>query len=121
MKFIRKHQKGIPVQMFSCEFSKLSHNTFFKEPFGWLLLYKHSLSLLSYQNLSPFQKQCHTHFLTEYFFRIICRLKTKVSSIFKTLSQRPILNAVKHLGGAFLAKIVNSLTPLGIFAKKALL
>ena len=34
--------------MFSCEFYEISHNTFIKEPFGWLLLHKW---------LSCFQKQ----------------------------------------------------------------
>ena len=96
-KFTRKHQKNIPLQMFSGEFCEISHNTFFKEPFGRLLLHKHSLYLLFYHDLSPFQKLCRTFFLAEYFFGLICRLGTKVSSICKTLSQKPIFNLVKHL------------------------
>ena len=100
-KFTRKHQKEIPVQMFSCEFCKLSHNTFFKEPFGRLLLHKHSLCLLSYHDPLPFQKRCHAHFLAQCFFDLICRLGKKVSSIFKTLSQKRIFNPVKHLGWSF--------------------
>ena len=97
-KFTRKHQKGILVQMFSCEFCEISHNIFFKEPFEGLLLHKHSLCFQSYHDFSPFQKQCHTYFLAEYFPRIVCRLKTKVSTILKTLSLKPIFNLVKHLG-----------------------
>ena len=97
-KFTRKYQKDIPLQMFSCEFCEISHNTFFKEPFGRLLLHKHSLCLLSYHDLSPFQKRCRTFFLAEYFFGLICRLGTKVSSICKILIQKPIFNLVKHLG-----------------------
>ena len=103
-KFTRKHQKDIPLQMFSCEFCKISHNTFFKEPLGRLLLHKHLLSLLSYHDLSPFQKRCRTFFLAEYFFGLICRFKTKMSSICKTLSQKPIFNLSDIWDGAFLAK-----------------
>ena len=117
-KFTRKHQKDIPLQMSSCEFCEISHNTFFKEPFGRLLLCKHSLCLLSYHYLLPFQKRCRPFFLAEYFFGLICRLGTKVSSICKTLSQKPIFNLVKHLGRSFSCEKVNSSTLLGIFAKK---
>ena len=87
--------------------------------FGRLLLHKHSLCLLSYHDLSPFQKRCRIFFLAEYFFGLICRLGTKVSSICKTLSQKPIFNLVKHLGWSFSCEKFNSSTPLGIFAKKA--
>ena len=69
-KFTRKHQKEIPLLMFSCEFCNISLNTFFKEPYGRLFLHKYSLCLLSYNDLSPFQKRCHTYFLAEYFFRL---------------------------------------------------
>ena len=117
-KFTRKDQKDIPLQMFSCEFWEISHNTFFKEPFGQLLLDKHSLCLFSSHDLSPFQKRCRTFFLAKYFFGFICRLGTKVSWIYKTLSQKPIFNLVKHLGWSFSCERVNSSTPLGIFAKK---
>ena len=100
-KFTRKHQKDIPLHMFSCEFCEISYNTFFKEPLGRLLLHKHSLCLFSYHDLSPFQKRCRTFFLAEYFLGFICRLETKVSSVCKTLSQKPIFNLVKHLGWSF--------------------
>ena len=117
-KFTRKHQKYIPLQIFSSEFFEISYKTFSKEPFGRLLLHKHSLCLLSYHDLSRFHKQCHTFFLAEYFFGLIFRLGTKVSSICKTLSQKPIFNQVKHLGWNFSCEKVNSSTPLGIFAKR---
>ena len=117
-KFTRKHQKDIPLQMFSCEFCEISHNIFFKEPFGRLLLHKHSLCFFSYHDLSPFQKRCRSFFLAEYFFGFICRLGTKVSSICKTLSHKSVLNLFKHLGWSFPCEKVNSSTPLGIFAKK---
>ena len=117
-KFTRKHQKDIPLQMFSCEFCEIFHNTFFKEPFGRLLLHKHSLCLFSYHALSPFQKLCCTFFLAEYFLGFICRLGIKVSSICKTLSQKPIFDLAKYLGWSFSCEKVNSSTPLGIFAKK---
>ena len=117
-KFTRKHQNDILLQMFSCEFCKISHNTFSKEPFRRLLLNKHSLCLLSYHDLLPFQKRCRSFFLAEYFFGLICRFWRKVSSICKTLSQKPIFNLIKHLGWSFSCEKVNSSTPLGIFAKK---
>ena len=100
-KFTSKHHKGIPVQIFSCEFCEISPNTFFKEPLGRLLLHKHSLCLMSYHDLSPFQRRCHTNFLAQYFFGLICRLGTTVISIFQTLSTKPIFNQVKHLGCSF--------------------
>ena len=117
-KLTRKHQKDIPLQMFSCEFCEISHNIFFKEPFGRLLLHKHSLSLFSYHDLSPFQKRCRLFSLAEYFFCFICRLGTKVSSICKPLSQKPIFKLFRHLGWSFSCEKVNRSTSLGIFAKK---
>ena len=117
-KFTRKHQKDIPLQMFSCEFCEISHNIFFKESFRRLLLHKHALCLFSYHDLSPFQKRSRSFFLAECFFGFICRLGTKVSSICKTLSQKSIFNLFKHLGWSFPCEKVNSSTPLGIFAKK---
>ena len=111
-------KNGIPAQILYCEFSKISRNTFFKEPFGRLLLLKHSFYSLSYHDLSPFQKRCHTFFLAEYFLGFICRLVTKVSSISKTLSQKPIFNLFKHLGWCFSYEKVNSST-LRYFCKKA--
>ena len=112
-------QKEIPVQMFSCEFCEIPHNIFFKERFRRLLRYKHSLCLLSHLDFLPIQKRCHTYFLAEYFFGLICRLGTRVSSIFQALSQKSIFNPVEHLRlSFFLAKIVYSLKPLSIFAKK---
>ena len=84
--------------MFPFEFCEISHNISFKEPFGRLLLHKDLLCLLSYHDLSPFQKRYHTYFLAECFLGLTCRLGTKVSSVFKTLGQKPFLNPVKHLG-----------------------
>ena len=64
-------KKEAPAQIFSCEFCKISHNIFFKELFGQLLLHKHSFCLLSHHNFPPFQKQRHTYFRAEYFFGLI--------------------------------------------------
>ena len=112
-------KKEIPAQMFSCEFSEISDNIFFKEPFGRLLQHKHSFCLLSHHDLSHFQKRCHTYFLAEYFFGLIFTLGARVSSIFHAHSQKPIFNPVEHLRGSlFFAKIVSSLKPL-IFYKKS--
>ena len=52
----KKHQKEIPLQMFSCEFSEIFHNTFFKEPFGRLLLHKHSALFTFIQGTFAFSK-----------------------------------------------------------------
>ena len=73
--------------MFSCEFCEISHNTFVKEPFGRLLLHKHSFGFLSHHDLFFFQKRCHGYFPAKYFLDLIYRLGTRVSSIFQTLSQ----------------------------------
>ena len=73
-------KKEIQAQMFSCEFCDISHNTLFKELFRRLLLRKHSFSLLSHHDLSPFQKR-FTKFLAEYFLDLIRRLGARVSSV----------------------------------------
>ena len=105
--------------MFSCDFCEISHNTCFKELFGWLLLDKHLFCLLSHHDLLFFQKRCHTYFPVENFLGFIYRLGTKVSSIFQTLNQSPIFNLVEHLRQSFFSKIVSNLKTLNIFAKKA--
>ena len=48
------------------------------------------------------QKRCHSYFLVEYFFGLICRLRTRVSSIFQALTQKSIFNPVEHLRVSFL-------------------
>ena len=106
--------------MFSCEFCEISYNAFLKEPFGRLLLHKHSVCLFSYHDLSPFQKRCRTFFLAEYFFGFIGRLGTKVSSICKTLSQKPFFNLVKYLRWSFSCEKVNSLARLGFLQKSSI-
>ena len=114
-------KKEIPAEMFSCGFCEISRNIFFKEPCGRLLLRKHSLCLLSPMTFHLFKKKRHTYFLAQYFFGLICRLGTRVSSIFQTLCQKPIFNQVEHLRWSFFGKNINILKPLSIFAKKALL
>ena len=89
----------------------------FKEPFGRLLLHKHSFGLLSHHDLLFFQKRCHTYFPAKYFLGLIYRLGTRVSSIFQTLSQTPTTQS-NICDGAFFSKIVNSLKALSTFAKK---
>ena len=110
-------KKKFQQRCFFCEFCEISHEIFFKEPFG-RLLHKHSFCLLSQHNLVPFQKRCHAYFPAEYFLDLICRLQTRVSSILQNLSQKPIFNPVEYLWWSFFAKIVNSLKLLSIFAKK---
>ena len=70
-------------------------------------------------NFRLFKNDVAHFFLAEYFSGLICRLGKIVSSVCKTLSQKPIFNLVKHLGWSFSCEKVNSSTPLGIFAKKA--
>ena len=108
-KLTRKHQKDTPLQMFSCEFCEIFHNIFLKEPFGRLLLHKHSFCLLSKHDVWSFQKRCYTYFPAEYLLGLIYRLVTSVSSIFQTLRQKPIFNPVEHLRWRSFVKIVNNL------------
>ena len=105
--------------MFFCESSEISHNTFFKEPFGRLLLHKHSFCLLSHHELLFFQKRCHTHFPAEYFLDLTDRLGTRVSSIFQTLSKTSATQSNTCDRAFFFPKIVNNLKALSIFTKKA--
>ena len=67
LQICRAIKNQIPSQIFSCEFREISHSKLFKEPFGWLLLHKDSLYLLSHHDLSPFQKRFHIYFPTENF------------------------------------------------------
>ena len=83
--------------MFSCEFCEISQNTFFKEPFGRLLLHKH---------LSSFQK-CLTFFPAKYFLGLIWRLG-KWAQYFKPLAWSLFSTQSNICDAAFLAKIVNS-------------
>ena len=64
------------------------------------------------------QKRCHTCFPIEYFFGLICRLATRVSSIFHAVSQKSIFNQSSICDWVFLAKIVSNLNTLSIFEKK---
>ena len=114
-KFTRKHQKRDCGTDFSCEFCEISYNIFFKEPFGQLLQHKHSVCCpicLSKNDVTNI-------FWLRIYFGLICRLGTRLKSIFQALSQKPIFNPVEHLRLSFFAKIVNSLKLLSIFAKKA--
>ena len=55
------------IFLFSCELCEIFYNTFFKEPFGRLLLHKHLFCLLSHHDHLFFQKSWHTYFSVEYF------------------------------------------------------
>ena len=79
-------KKEIQAQMFFCEFWEISNKIFLKKPFGRLLLHKQSFCLLSQHDLVPFQKRSDIYFPAECFLGLICRLGTRVSSIFQTLS-----------------------------------
>ena len=62
-----------------CELCKISLNIFLKEPFGRLLLHKHSFCLLSQHDTLSSQKRSYTYFPAEYFLGLIYRLVTRVS------------------------------------------
>ena len=111
-------KKRFRYRSFLVNSAKLLTTPFLKNPFTTAAFHKHSLCLLSYHDLSPFQNRCPHIFWLSIFFGLICRLGTKVSSICRTLSQKPIFNLVKHLGWSFSCEKVNSSIPLGIFAKK---
>ena len=73
--------------MCSCGYSKISHNVFFKEPFGQLLLHKYSFCLLSYHDLMPKQKRCDTYFLAKFFFSVyFVGLEQKLAQYFTPLA-----------------------------------
>ena len=107
--------------MFSSEFCIIYHNTSFKEPVERLLLHKHSFCFQPYHSLSLFQKRCHTCFLAEYFFRLNLQAGNKsqlnISNSFK-LAFSLFSTQSSIWDEAFLMKVVNSLKPLSIFAKK---
>ena len=111
-------KKEIIAQMSSCEFYEIIHSTFLKEPFGRLLLHKHSFCLLFHQDHLFFQKGCHTYFPAKYFLLLIYRIGTRVSSMFQNLTQASIFNPVEHAQWSFLSKIIWNLKLLSIFAKK---
>ena len=71
-KFRRNTKKEILTKIFSCEFCGIFHNIFFKEPFGRLLLHKHSLCLLSHSAQWPFafSKTTSYIFSGSVFFRL---------------------------------------------------
>ena len=94
-------KKEIPAQIFSCEFLV---NNFFKDPFGRLLPHKRSFCLPSYHDLLFFEKRCHTYFPAGYFLGLICKLGTRVSSIFQTLSRHLFLTQLNICDGAFFRK-----------------
>ena len=76
--------------MFSFEFCEIFHNIIYKERAASV----EALVLFTApHDCSPFQKQCHTYFLAEYFFGLIY-----------SFSQKPIFNPVKRLQWNFFCK-----------------
>ena len=92
-----------PAQMVLCDFREVSHKTSFKKSIRWLLLQKLYVCLASRHDRSSFQKRCHTYFPSENSLGFVCRLRTRVNSIFETLSQKldayfqPSQTSVKEL------------------------
>ena len=111
----------LSTQTLSCEFCEISHNAFFKETFGRLLLYNTRSVYFPTTTFHLFRKDviCVP---AEFYLGLICILGTRMSSIFQTLSQKPesyfqlSLTSVMEL---FFAKIVSSLKLLSIFTRKA--
>ena len=102
-------KKEIPSQMFSCEFYQISSNILFKEPFERLSLDKHSFVHCRITTFRLFKNDVSHIFRLCIFFGLICRVGTRVNSILKTGSQKPIFNLVEHLRWNFFTKIVDSL------------
>ena len=70
-------KKRFRNRWFICELCKISPNIFLKEPYGQLLLHKHSFCLLSQHDASPFQKRCYTHSSAKYFLGLIYKTGNK--------------------------------------------
>ena len=89
--------------MFSCEFCKTSHNTFFIEPFGRLLLRNHSFCLLPHHGLSSFQKWRHTYFPAEYLLSLICKQGTTEVKLAMNKKKTLVLDSqfLKRIGWSF--------------------
>ena len=111
-------EKEIPAQMFCFEFCEIFHNIIYKERAASV----EALVLFTApHDCSPFQKQCHTYFLAEYFFSLIYWLGKEWAQYFKPLARSLFSTQSNVWNGTFFAKIVNSLKPLRVFAKNALL
>ena len=99
-KFTRKHQKDIPCFLVSS--AKVPITSFLKNPPDGCFCINTRFVYFPTTTFHLFKKErCRTFLLAEYFLGFICRLGTKVSSICKILSQKPIFNLVKHLGWSF--------------------
>ena len=79
---VQLYYKGFRRIYIFFEYWEISHKSFFKEPFERLLLHKHSFCLICQHDLVLSQKRCHTYFLAESFLGLICRLATRLWSIF---------------------------------------
>ena len=118
-------KKGFPAQIFLVNSAKFLITLFLKNTSDGCFrintrsVYFPTMTLF-------FSKRCHTYFLAEQFLGLIYRqdnirrqqeqdYRTRVSSI----ARRLFSTQWNICDGAFLSKIVNSLKPLNIFAKKA--
>ena len=84
--------------MFSCELYEISHNTFFKKPFGRLLLYKY---------LSCFQKNVTHIFRLSIYSAWFEDWEQAWAQYFKPLAWSLFSTQSNICDGAFPAKIVN--------------
>ena len=66
-------------------FAKLLLTPFLQNFFARMLMHDHAFCYCPKRDLLHFQKRCHIHFPAEYFLGLICRLVTKVNSIFQIL------------------------------------
>ena len=81
--------------MFSCEFCEISHNILLKSASDSCFMINTRYVYCPTLTFCLFL--CHTNFLAEYFFGLICGVVTRVSSIFQALSLKSIFNPVEHL------------------------
>ena len=117
-KFTKKHQKDIPLQMFSYEFIKISYKPFLKNPSDGYFCINIRPVYFPTTTFCLFKNDVAHFFSLNIFSVSFVGWEKKVSSICKTLSQKFNFNLFKHLRWSFSCEKVNSSTPLGIFAKK---
>ena len=101
--------------MFSCQFSEISHNIFFKERFERLLQHKHLLCLLAHL----YSKTMSHIFWLNIFSVEFVGWGQEWAQYYKLLA-KSLYSTQSNIRDwvFFLAKIVYSLKPLSIFAKK---
>ena len=100
-KFTRKHQKEIRRHIcFLVNSAKILITSFLKNPSGGC--FSINIRSVYYPTMtSCIFKNDVIHIFWLFFYGLICRLGTRVSSIFQVLSQKPIFIPIEHLRWSF--------------------